>query len=702
MPAPNLPAAPPPQTTGTAVTGDNPIRTLEGDTLGRSTVARLFAKHVLALDVSQGVVVGVLGAWGSGKTSFVNLARLDFEKAGVTVVDFNPWMFSGAEQLVESFFIELAAQLRIRPGLAKVGKDLEEYGEVFSGIAWVPLVGPLLKAGGGAATLLGKILQRRKEGMGGRRDKLTKALINFGKPIVVVVDDIDRLSSSEIRDVFKLVRLTASFPNIFYVVAFDRLRVERALGEEGVPGREYLEKILQVAVDLPAIPSDVLNRQMFSAMDNALSDLEKAGSLDQDAWTDIFMEIIRPLVRHMRDVRRYSAAIRGTVQALEGQIALADVLALEAIRVFLPDVFRNLHSAVEGLTTTSPVSSGGREAPEIKAQIDGLMEAGGPHKNVVHDMIVRLFPAAVRHVGGSHFGADWTHRWLIERRVAHEDVLRLYLERVAGDRLQAFNYAELAWALMGDRHALDQYLRSIVPTQLEDVIAALEVYQDQFGPQHVVPGTIVLLNLLPDLPERQKGFFDLSTELVVTRVTYRLLRSLHDPVAVEAAVRAILPELTTLSAKDELISDVGYRENQGHKLVSEAAAAEFEKVWRDEVRAASLDKLLVEKDLLRALFITKRDSGPSEPPLSVDADPRLTLALLKAARHEMKTQTMGDRAVRRSPRLAWDVLVNLYGDDATLEQRIDELKATAPEGVDELIALADKYASGWRPDERDD
>ena len=110
-----------------------------------------------------------------------------------------------------------------------------------------------------------------------------------------------------------------------------------------------------------------------------------------------------------------------------------------------------------------------------------------------------------------------------------------------------------------------------------------------------------------------------------------------------------------------------------------------------------IEKLLVEKDLLKVLFITKRDSGPTEPPLTVSDDPRMTLALLKGAKQDVKTQTMGNRAVRLTPRLEWDVLVKIYGDEATLKQRLEELKATAPEGADELIALADKYASGWRP-----
>jgi predicted KAP-like P-loop ATPase len=286
------------------VTGDNPIRRQEDDALGRAVVARSFAQQILSLDATEGVVVGVLGAWGSGKTSFVNLARNEFEQAGVPILDFNPWMFSGAEQLVESFFVELAAQLKIHSGLAEVGKDLEDYGESFSGMAWLPLVGPWIERGRGAAKILSKILQRRKEGVGARRAKLEKALVKLEKPILVVLDDIDRLSSSEIRDVFKLVRLTASFPKIIYIVAFDRVRVEEALAEQGVPGRDYLEKILQVAVDLPAVPSQVFNRQIFSAVDGALANIENPGPFDQQVWPDVFMRTKPMWSRRRASVRR--------------------------------------------------------------------------------------------------------------------------------------------------------------------------------------------------------------------------------------------------------------------------------------------------------------------------------------------------------------------------------------------------------------
>ena len=447
-------------------------------------------------------------------------------------------------------------------------------------LGWLPVVGTWFERIRGATKITNKLLERRKEGVGGRRCKLEKALCDLKKPIVVILDDIDRLATSEIRDIFKLVRLTANFPNVIYIVAFDRDRVEKALDEQGVSGRDYLEKILQIVFDLPAVPSHVLRQQILSALDDALNNIENTGPLDKEVWPDVFMEIILPLMRNLRDVRRYVATIHGTVISLKGQIALADLLALEAIRVFLPDVFKLLHSAIDGLTADSDFASVGLIDPIHKTQVNGLIKVAGDHSRVVESMIRRLFPAGEYCIDdiSNAYDSTWKNKWLKERRVAHGDILRLYLERFVNENLQAVTEAERAWEYIADRDAFDKYLRSLDQSRLQDVIAFLEVFEEQFAAEHVVPGTIVLFNLLP-LPERERGMFDWPSRISITRVVLRLLRSLNDHAKVEKAVREILPELRSLSSKLELINIVGYQERVGHKLVSEQMASVFEKDW---------------------------------------------------------------------------------------------------------------------------
>jgi predicted KAP-like P-loop ATPase len=681
------------------IRADNPIRNTTDDTLGRAPAAQAFAKEILELDCSEGLVVGVLGAWGSGKTSFINLTRGELERSAIAVLDFNPWMFSGAEQLLHSFFSEITAQLRLRRTLSEVAETVEAYGDTFSTFSWLPLVGPWIARGTAASKLFSTIVRRRKGGIGALREKVEKALLSLEKPVVVILDDVDRLSSEEIRDVFKLIRLIAKFPNVIYLVAFDRSRVEDALSQDGIPGRDYLEKILQLATDLPAVPLAILRSQLLSAIEAALSDIERPGPFDSSVWPDVFEEVMWPLIRNLRDVRRYAAAIRITVRRLDGQISLVDVLALEAIRTFLPQVHIQLTNSIEGLTTGagSALSRQG-DPPRLKESIERLIESSGNHREVIRSMILRLFPAAARHVGGSHYGADWSAHWLRDRRVAHQDILRLYIEGVAGSSFKAFTEAERAFALMDDRYEFDSFLRSLDFERLESVISSLEIFEDKIPPNKVVPGVIVLLNLMPEVPQTTQSLWIPKPGFVVGRVAYRLLRTLGTAEEIEAAVNEILPEVNSLSSKLALITSVGYRENAGHKLIAESSASHFERKWRAEVRAASATNLAREIDLLRVLAVTKNDASSEEPALDIPDVAQLTLAILKAAQTEVKSFAFGSRAVHHAPRLHWTILTDLFGSEEELRRRISELKNTSPPGEDELFALVEKYLGGWRPD----
>lgn len=249
-----------------------------------------------------------------------------------------------------------------------------------------------------------------------------------------------------------------------------------------------------------------------------------------------------------------------------------------------------------------------------------------------------------------------------------------------------------AWAHFADRTALANHLHSIDKNRLQSVIAALEAYEEQFRPEHVVPSSTVLLNLIPEIPDRQRTMYELPSRFTVPRVVLRLLRKLKDPAVIEAAVRKILPELTSLSSKLELIRIVGHQENVGDKLVSEEAASEFEKVLRNEVRSASGSQLLKEQNVMALLMYTKYEADASEGDLVIDKSPEMTLALLRSARHETMSQSLDSRAVRRSPRLAWESLVAFYGDEAKLREAIGELRSTNPEDIGDLLELADKYS----------
>ena len=134
----------------------------------------------------------------------------------------------------------------------------------------------------------------------------------------------------------------------------------------------------------------MLTRQVLAAVDDAVAEAGNPGPFDEQRWPDVFMEVIRPLVRNMRDVRRYGAAVYGTVRALRGQIALVDVLALETVRVFLPDTFKRIAGSVDALTTTSNIMSRTQHPPGLKAAVDDMLNVPDDRKALLGSVIQRV------------------------------------------------------------------------------------------------------------------------------------------------------------------------------------------------------------------------------------------------------------------------------------------------------------------------
>ena len=447
---------------GGKIPGDNPIRDPKDDVLGRNAVAESFVDHVLALDVSEGAVVGVFGPWGSGRTSFINLAKAKFKARGNPVFDFNPWMFSGTEQLVQRFFTELSSEFNIhvnskRAKMRKISKWLASIVAIFN-----PGISSLMKE-------FGESLQDGKKGIEVQREKIRKAIEReFDKQRgIVVLDDVDRLTTDEIRTVFKLVRLTANFPNLVYIVACDRFRVEEALGEDGLSGRDYLEKIFQLPYNLPEVPHQNLQEQIKESV----ARIEKSTHFtpfDQVHWYFVFLGIVKPLIRNMRDVRRYEAAVRSTLINLRGRVELADVLGLEAVRIFLPDVFCRLPSVIDIITVAS---SSGEEAQNMRDRSKGwvndkyeneeqrkIMELREVAKTreeqeIVNQTLHHLFKYQTSR---TFIPKEKLRELLKNRRVAHKVTLRFYLECVPGFTLSAFEKAKETLASMNDRDALDR------------------------------------------------------------------------------------------------------------------------------------------------------------------------------------------------------------------------------------------------------
>ncbi len=214
--------------------GDHAVRSRAEDRLGRTPLADAIAAQIAGTRPDAGVVFGVVGPWGSGKTSLLGMIKEALrEDHGSVAFYFNPWLFSGTDHLSAIFFAELGAQMSEMGELwQELGATMQSVGAVLTDMRTLPLfIGRVAAAGGRTLERSGRRMQGTADedaSLYERRRRLEEALEKVGrrtgKRIVIMVDDLDRLRQEEIRDVVALVRLNADLPNLVFVLAYDRAR----------------------------------------------------------------------------------------------------------------------------------------------------------------------------------------------------------------------------------------------------------------------------------------------------------------------------------------------------------------------------------------------------------------------------------------------------------------------------------------------
>jgi predicted KAP-like P-loop ATPase len=262
---------------------DNAAVRREEDAFNRWPFSKRLADTIAGFDASDGApVLGVFGKWGYGKTTVLNFVQgvLETDHGDrVAIFQFNPWLFKDPEALLGAFFAGLAET--VDASLGSVGKEagaiLAKYGGALSA---VPLVGAGL---GKLAESVGK--EMAADPVQAQRDRLITIMRNAPRTVVVLIDDLDRLDRDEIMTMLKVVRLSANFPHVIYLLAFDEERVARAAGQaygEAADGRQFLEKIIQYPFSLPAVGHE---RLLAFVVRQARAACDAAGiTLGSPAW----------------------------------------------------------------------------------------------------------------------------------------------------------------------------------------------------------------------------------------------------------------------------------------------------------------------------------------------------------------------------------------------------------------------------------
>lgn len=521
------------------LSADRPIRSKEEDALGRRGFADGLAKGIRRWTGRESLVIALYGAWGSGKSSVKNMVieSLGESEPKLHVVDFNPWQHANRPSLCEAFFDELGIALgkgdlgtrsQKRSTLSRLrrlarrlqgGRDLADAIRSFLGIPLICVGSVALWSSWAHPRLISTVLAGLclVAGLLSFVGRLTEAVIKFLEagievgeqsleeikrglaedlrrlktPILFALDDIDRLTPPEIIEVFQLIKTNGDFPNLIYLILCDRELIEPNITKVlQVPGRDYMEKIVQVAFDVPMIDVARVHKVLFNRLDSVLSIEVVSRRFDSRRWANVFWAGLHLYFRTLRDVNRFISTFAFHISFfnIDGafEVNPIDLIVVETIRLFEPDVYKALRSSKELLIGGRPDGARGEAAKEA---LKAIVEQGskGRRKGLAA-LIKALFPTAEWAFEGMvyTYSPEYGETWYRDLRVCSARMFdRYFMLSVSEEELSQADVQRLLGA-RGNRERFRSELEVLHSRGL--LVRALDelgVHSDEIDPAEV-------------------------------------------------------------------------------------------------------------------------------------------------------------------------------------------------------------------------
>lgn len=219
--------------------GDEEIKDESDDLLGNKMQAKSFAEAVLASGAHVGLVFGVDGPWGVGKTSFINLAQRYWEKASdkLIVCRFEPLRYASEPDLADRLIRDLSAAIQREVYAPEFRPAVSRYSRLIKGKADFSFLGFKLS------------LEPAQETIDELLDDIDEVLRRIGRRVVIVIDDLDRLDAKTTNNVLFATRRAFKLSQATYVLCYDT-EVLVGSNDESSRAREFLEKFVTVKLSL--------------------------------------------------------------------------------------------------------------------------------------------------------------------------------------------------------------------------------------------------------------------------------------------------------------------------------------------------------------------------------------------------------------------------------------------------------------------
>jgi predicted KAP-like P-loop ATPase len=688
---------------------DKPIESSKDDLLGTKAFAQSLCDAILSYKEIDSLSIGMYGPWGSGKTSIINMVIERIEEQTHSknnkpiIIKFYPWNYSDQNQLTSQFFKQLSLSINKKDygkDASKIGKKLSFYSKLVSPLVYVPqisvfalLLSKIIKSVGKASESFGKTDNKSLEEI---KNELNTLLAKQNRKIIVIIDDIDRLNNTEIRQIFQLVKSIGDFQNTVYILAFDKEVIINALSkvQEG-SGAGYLEKVIQIPFEFPAISKEKIEEYLFSQLSIILKDIPEK-HFDKTYWDNIYNSGLKYLFINIRDVTRYLNVLQFSFQMVKNEVNPIDFFAITGIQVFIPSLYYAIRKNKEMFSGSIDNYSKYGKSDNLKKEIESLCtelfkSIPNLKKEVIKDFLKTIFPKLEAVFSNTHYYSNWQGDWRKKCRICSPDVFDIYFKLTLPIENISRIKMEQTLSLANNITNFKNELLNLRDTNL--ITSFLNRMEDCTGEDIPFENIENIVTVLMDIGDKfsnneDDGFFTMDTPSRLLRIFNKLSNRFNSrdkrfEIFKKAMTNAgeslftVVHETSFQSQQHSKNTSNGNLEPIDKTIVTEAQLTVLKKIACDKIKLWAEDNRLKEhENLINILYNWKKWSNENDVKsyvLNITENDDDLVSFLKKFLSEINIQSISDYVIKSEWQMDLKKIDDNYISLKDIEPRIRKI-----------------------------
>lgn len=460
---------------------DSAVTKFDDDKLDRQKFAIQMREIIKNYKNKECLTIGIMGSWGTGKTSLINMALNQNKENILTkkefkVMRFNPWNFTKQLDLYYQFFEQLKEIIVSNEndeGKKKHAKNI--INKYWEKIRYNNTISLGFKGVVSYSKILGdKTLETSKK-------ELTN-LLRFKKyKLIIVIDDVDRLTDEEVQQIFILVKTLADFPNIIYVIPFDREIITPILDklQKGY-GEEFLDKIIQLQIDIPKISKSKVKNIFKNEVEKIIKNEEiNFISKDRSLWPSL------SFLTTPRDVNRYINNLIFYLPLMKNEVNPLDHILITGFQLFENKIYHEIKNNKTFFTRDLMRKPNYRELSLYREHYEKILSNNEKlSEEQLKEILRELFPQ-LNNLDVNWDLTDQVPKWNSELRICSSQMFDKYFELTIGESEMSNSYFEMIIKSDDYEFIKNEVLKNDADGKSEDFLEKLKYNTNKINPKNI-------------------------------------------------------------------------------------------------------------------------------------------------------------------------------------------------------------------------